>query len=82
MLSDWTMTDDDQAARARLALRGSPFLSPEQAAHYLGVSVRTLQEHRSAGTGPRFRRHCRHIRYHIDDLDSWSLGAGTASAHD
>lgn len=69
------MSDDDQAARARLALRGSPFLSPEQAAHYLGVSVRTLQEHRSACTGPRFRRHCRHVRYHIDDLDSWSLGA-------
>lgn len=68
------MSEVDQAARARLALRGSPFLSPQQAAHYLGVSVRTLQEHRSAGTGPRFRRHCRHIRYHIDDLDSWSLG--------
>lgn len=68
------MSDDDQAARARLALRGSPFLSPEQAAHYLGISVRTLQEHRSTGSGPRFRRHCRHIRYHIDDLDSWSLG--------
>jgi hypothetical protein len=72
-----TETDaDDENARAARALKGSPFLSPEQAAHYLGVSVRTLQEHRSAGTGPRFRRHCRHIRYHIDDLDSWSLHPG------
>lgn len=76
------MSDDDQAARARLALRGSPFLSPEQAAHYLGVSVRTLQEHRSAGSGPCFRRHCRHIRYHINDLDTWSLGTRGERDHD
>ena len=76
------MSEDDQTARARLALRGSPFLSPEQAAHYLGVAVRTLQEHRSAGTGPRFRRHCRHVRYHIDDLDHWSLRSGKARDHD
>lgn len=76
------MDDEDQIARARLAQRGSPFLSPEQAAHYLGISVRTLQEHRSAGTGPRFRRHCRHVRYHIDDLDAWSLRGGEEHRHD
>ncbi len=66
--------DDDSNRRADSARRGTPFLSPEQAAHYLGLSVRTLQEHRSAGTGPRFRRHSRHVRYHIDDLDAWSKG--------
>jgi len=76
------MDDDDQIARARLAQRGSPFLSPEQAAHYLGISVRTLQEHRSGGTGPQFRRHCRHVRYHIDDLDRWSLGSSEGHRHD
>lgn len=64
----------DENARAARAAKGSPFLSPQQAAHYLGLSVRTLQEQRSARTGPRYRRHCRHIRYHIDDLDGWSLG--------
>jgi hypothetical protein len=74
--------DDDENARAARAAQGSPFLSPEQAAHYLGLSTRTLQEHRSAGTGPRLRRHCRHVRYHIDDLDSWSLGVGAAGGHD
>lgn len=73
---------DDTHERAALAKRGSPFLSPEQAAHYLGVSVRTLQEHRSAGTGPCFRRHCRHIRYHIDDLDTWSLATGEVPSRD
>lgn len=75
------MDDADDNARAAQAARGSPFLSPEQAAHYLGLSVRTLQQYRSAGTGPRFRRHSRHIRYHIADLEHWSqtrAGAGNA----
>jgi len=40
----------------------------------LGVSVRTLQIYRSKGNGPRFRRHCHRVRYHIDDLDAWSKG--------
>lgn len=76
------MEDDDSIARAREAKRGSPFLSPKQAAHYLGVSLRTLQVHRTRGTGPRFRRPCRRIRYHIDDLDAWSLEQAEASGHD
>ncbi|HEV7311322.1 helix-turn-helix domain-containing protein [Sphingopyxis sp.] len=76
------MEDDDSIARAKEAKRGSPFLSPKQAAHYLGVSLRTLQVHRTRGTGPRFRRHCRRIRYHIDDLDSWSIGQHGASSND
>lgn len=71
----------DESERAARALKGSPFLSPKQAAHFLGVSTRTLQEHRSAGTGPAFRRHCRHVRYHIDDLDAWSKGVGEAGDH-
>jgi hypothetical protein len=63
---------DDVAERAIRAQRRSPFLSPAQAAVYLGVSERTLQEYRTAGIGPRYRRHSRHLRYHIDDLDAWS----------
>ena len=63
---------DDENARAARAAKGSPFLDPAQAAHYLGISIRTLQVHRSNGTGPAFRRHARRIRYHIDDLDTWS----------
>lgn len=63
---------DDDVARAVRAKKGSPFLSTEQAAFYLGLSTRTLQSMRASGAGPRFRRHCRHVRYHIDDLDLWS----------
>jgi hypothetical protein len=67
---------DDDIARAARAKKGSPFLSTEQAAFYLGLRARKLQQMRAAATGPSFRRHSRYVRYHIDDLDSWSKGEG------
>lgn len=51
----------------------SPFLNTAQAAFYIGLSRRTLEEMRGDGRGPRYRRHGRQIRYHIDDLNDWSL---------
>jgi len=69
---------DDDIARAARAKKGSPFLSTEQAAFYLGLSARKLQAMRSGGTGPGFRRHSRYVRYHIDDLDAWSKGVSGA----
>jgi hypothetical protein len=69
---------EDEIARAQRAKKGSPFLSTEQAAFYLGLSARKLQAMRRDGAGPGFRRHCRYIRYHIDDLDSWSGASGAA----
>lgn len=67
---------DDDIARAARAKKGSPFLSTEQAAFYLGISARKLQSMRAAAEGPPFRRHCRYVRYHIDDLDTWSAQSG------
>jgi hypothetical protein len=67
---------DDDFARAARAKKGSPFLSTEQAAFYLGLSARKMQAMRGSGTGPPFRRHSRYVRYHIDDLDSWSRESG------
>jgi len=69
---------DDDIARAARAKKGSPFLSTEQAAFYLGLSARKLQAMRAAAAGPAYRRHSRYVRYHIDDLDSWSRGSGSA----
>jgi hypothetical protein len=72
---------DDDIARAARAKKGSPFLSTEQAAFYLGLSARKLQAMRGEGTGPSVRRHSRYVRYHIDDLEAWSKGiAGDARA--
>lgn len=66
--------DDDEVLRATRAKKGSPFLNTEQAAFYLGLSARKLQAMRSKGEGPRFRRHSRYVRYHIDDVECWSKG--------
>lgn len=62
--------ENDRAARAR---KGSPFLSTAQAAHYVGLSQRTLEKMRTVGGGPTYRKHGRYVRYHIDDLDTWSV---------
>lgn len=64
--------DDDDIQRANRAKRGSPFLNTEQAAAYLKISARTLKRLRRAGKGPVFRRHCRFVQYHVDDLAQWS----------
>lgn len=64
------MTEDIQ--RATNAKKGSPFLNTDQAAFYIGLSRRTLEKMRAEGGGPPFRRHGRYIRYHIDELDTWS----------
>ncbi|NGM49321.1 helix-turn-helix domain-containing protein [Caulobacter sp. 602-2] len=73
--------DDDANARAARAKQGSPFLNTAQAAHYIGLSERTFETMRSEGIGPRFRRHGRFVRYHIDDLDAWSQDSGKAERH-
>jgi len=71
------MSDDDDAnARAARAKHGSPFLSTAQAAFYIGLHRTTLELMRKRGDGPRFRRHGRFVRYHIDDLDTWSVENG------
>lgn len=65
---------DDDIARAERARHSHPFLNTAQAAHYLGLSTRLLERMRSRGEGPRFRRHSRFVRYHVDDLIAWSEG--------
>ena len=46
-------------------------LNQKQAAKLLGLSVRTLERHRVAGTGPRFTRLGRLVRYRQVDLADW-----------
>jgi predicted DNA-binding transcriptional regulator AlpA len=48
-----------------------PLLSQKQAARIVGLSVRTLERHRLAGTGPRYARLGRLIRYRECDLAEW-----------
>ena len=73
---------EDDIIRAANAKKGSPFLNTGQAAFYVSLSRRTLEKMRVAGGGPRFRKHGRYVRYHIDDLDEWSNGHGKVSTSD
>ena len=43
-------------------------LDQKQTAHFLGLSVRTLERHRLAGTGPLYVRVGRLVRYRQQDL--------------
>lgn len=52
----------------------SPFFTVEEAAAYLRLKKRTLDNMRWQGTGPRFRKHGGRIVYHRDDLKKWSEG--------
>jgi excisionase family DNA binding protein len=49
-------------------------LRPTQAARYLGISTRTLQEWRLTGHGPAFfRMTARAVRYRRAALDEWLM---------
>lgn len=73
---------DDEIDRAAKAKKGCPFLNTDQAAFYVGLSRRTLEKMRTHGGGPRSRKHGRHVRYHIVDLDLWSEGEGKRTTGD
>lgn len=48
------------------------FLRTPEAARFLGLSGRTLEKHRSYGTGPVYRKLGGRIVYAIDDLQRWA----------
>jgi hypothetical protein len=47
------------------------FLVTKEAAHFLGVSPRTLEKHRSYGTGPKWSKVGGRILYAVHDLQGW-----------
>jgi hypothetical protein len=48
------------------------FLVTRDAAKFLGVSMRTLEKHRTYGTGPAYRKLGGRIVYALDDLRAWA----------
>jgi predicted DNA-binding transcriptional regulator AlpA len=46
-------------------------ISQDEAARRLGLSVRSLERHRVAGTGPKFIKLGRLVRYRPKDISSW-----------
>ena len=57
--------------------RASPWMTPDDAAQYLSVSKRGLEDMRSQSSGPRYHKvGARLVRYHRGDLDCWLLSDG------
>ncbi|MFY9623258.1 MAG: helix-turn-helix domain-containing protein [Rhodoplanes sp.] len=60
------------------SLMGLPprFLRTPEAARFLGLSGRTLEKHRTYGTGPKYRKIGGRVVYTLDDLKAWAdIGA-------
>ena len=47
------------------------YLRTPEAARFLGLSGRTLEKHRTYGTGPRYSKLGGRVVYHPDDLQAW-----------
>ncbi len=47
------------------------YLRTVEAAHFLSLSARTLEKHRSYGTGPAYRKLGGRVVYAVEDLQAW-----------
>ncbi len=47
------------------------YLRTPEAARFLGLSGRTLEKHRTYGTGPRYSKLGGRVVYRVDDLQAW-----------
>jgi len=50
----------------------SRFLVTKEAARFLGLSPRTLEKHRTYGTGPTYRKLGGRVVYTTADLHTWA----------
>lgn len=50
----------------------SPFKTTVEAARFLRLKKRTLDNMRWRGVGPKYRKHGGRICYHVEDLTAWS----------
>ena len=48
------------------------FLRTKEAAEFLSLSARTLEKHRTYGTGPAYRKLGGRVVYGIEELDAWA----------
>lgn len=46
-------------------------VSTKDAAKILGLSFHTLNQYRTHGTGPKFVKYGRIVRYRLSDLQTW-----------
>lgn len=58
------------------------YLRTPEAARFLGLSDRTLEKHRSYGTGPVYRKIGGRVVYALEDLQAWVARAARTSTSD
>jgi len=58
------------------------FLRTPEAARFLGLSGRTLEKHRTYGTGPTYRKIGGRVVYSLVDLQSWADRGAKSSTSD
>ena len=65
-------------------LAGLPprLLRTKEAARFLGISSRTLEKHRTYGTGPAYRKLGGRVVYAIEDLQAWADRGAVTSTSD
>jgi excisionase family DNA binding protein len=65
---------DKLAALVARELREFVWLSPREAAAYVGIPAKTLENYRYDRKGPPYTKIGKHVRYRRDDIDAWMLG--------
>jgi len=58
------------------------YLRTPEAARFLGLSGRTLEKHRTYGTGPRYSKIGGRVVYRLEDLQAWVARGEKASTSD
>ena len=58
------------------------FLRTPDAARFLGISLRTLEKHRTYGTGPTYRKIGGRVLYAVEDLQAWTAIGARKSTSD
>ncbi|MDH4993147.1 helix-turn-helix domain-containing protein [Aquamicrobium lusatiense] len=58
------------------------YVRTDEAALFLGLSPRTLEKHRTYGTGPTFRKLGGRVVYALEDLKAWADLGTTRSTSD
>lgn len=58
------------------------YLRTKEAAEFLSLSARTLEKHRTYGTGPAYRKLGGRVVYAVDDLEAWAERGAVTSTSD
>jgi hypothetical protein len=72
-------TSENAGAKASSSGTMDALLNEAQTAAFLNVSVRTLQQWRVSGRGPRYTKLSRAVRYQRADLEAFIAKGGTQS---